>query len=359
MICSHIFIDGNNLAYRAEAGFGSDGGHRMSSGKRNSLVYGFMSMLGNLRSCTTGAIPLIVWDGGYDHRTKLSRKGVEAGIIPDEYKANRGEPDPIKESIHDQMPDLRYILGVTNVPQIRINGYEADDVIASYAAKTVREGGACMAYTVDKDYYQIISDSTIIFRKDDMLGYPQFVEKYEIEPHQWVDVGAIAGDAGDNIYGVPGIGELTALSMVKEHGDYESVIDACVAEVSPLRAEYPDIVDGYELDKLVSTKSHQKTNKYAGCYSGMPFSGVALAMEMKEVKRVKVSVLMVAMYQQRVRLAYRRKKMVDTIDVPDVNIFNRYSDDEFDAACRRFEIPDISYMGSHFACNDVNQGVEK
>jgi 5'-3' exonuclease len=355
MICTHILIDGNNLAYRAVAGYGKDGDYVTSSGKPNSLVYGFMSMLGNLRSCTSGAIPLVVWDGGYDHRTALSERGVELGIIPSPYKANRGEPDPIKDSIHDQMPDLRYIMATTDIPQIRRSGYEADDVIASYAKKISESGGMSMGYTVDRDYFQIISDSTMILRRDDMIGKLQFIEKYGIQPHQWVDVGALAGDTGDNIHGVPGIGEGTAIDLVLKHGDYESVIESCVSELSPLRAEYADIIDEDDLAELIDMKAHQKTNKYAGCYLGMPFTGVALAMERKEIKKIKVSTLMIAMYQQRIRLAYRLKLMVDSIDVPVPVAFDRYNENEFDAACRRFEVNGLLGMKKAFSCDDTRK----
>ncbi len=353
MLCSHILIDASNLAYRAEAGYGSDHGNSTKSGRKNSLVRGFMSMLGNLRSCTSGAMPVIVWEGGYDHRTKLSKKGVELGIVPSTYKANRGKPDPIKDSIHDQMPDLRAILAATDIPQVRVNGYEADDVIASYIKKIVDSGGCAMSYTVDKDYYQSIGESSIIMRREDLVGLPQFVEVYGIQPSQWIDVGALAGDDGDNIHGVPGVGEGTALNMIKAHGDYESVIAACVSELSPLRAEYPDIEDEDNLAKLIDYKAHMKTNKYAGCYVGMPFTGVAMAIEKKLVRNVKVSTLMVSMYQQRVRLAYRLKRMVDDIVLPDLRVFNRFDENEFEAICNRFEVNDLLNIKSAFSCQDV------
>jgi len=353
MLSTHILIDANNLAFRAEAGYGKEGKLRMSSGKRNSLVHGFMSLLGNLRGFTEGTMPIVVWDGGYDYRTAMSKQGVGHGIIPELYKANRGKPDPIKESIHDQMSDLRYILSTTNVPQIRVEGYEADDVIASYAKMLSARGNIVTAYTSDKDYYAMINRNVVILRRDDMMGYSSFVEKYGVEPHQWVDVGAIQGDNGDNIFGVPGVGESTALTLVAECGDYESVIRKCSTELSPLRAEFPDLTTQSDIDWLISTKESQKSNKYAGCYPGMPFSGVAAAIEKKTVKNVRVNTLMIAMYQQRVRLAYLLKKTIDDITLPEIVPFDRYSYDEYEAACRRFEVMDILSFGSAFSCSDV------
>lgn len=353
MLSKYILIDANNLAYRAESGYGKEGNLRTSSGKRNSLVHGFMSLLYNLRTFTSGVMPIVVWDGGYDHRTALSKKGVEYGIVPEAYKENRGEPDPIKESIHEQMPDLRYILSTTNIPQIRKKGYEADDVIASYAKRISSTGESVVAHTVDRDYFQILNRNVILMRRDEMFGYSSFVEKYGIEPRQWVDVGALQGDNGDNIFGVPGIGETTAVEMVRECGDYESVIEKCARELAPLRAEFPDVNDRDEIDWLVSTKASSKTNKYSGCYPGMPFSGVAVAVEKKIVKNVRVNTLMIAMYQHRVRLAYRLKKVVDDINLPEILPFDRYDHNEYDAACRRFEVGEISHYGSAFSCRDI------
>jgi len=355
MLCTHILIDGSNLAYRAESGYGSDGSRRTSSGRPNSLVYGFMSMLASIRNLTEGAIPVIAWEGGYDHRTELSKRGVELGIIPSEYKANRGDPDPIRDSIHNQMPDLRAILATTDIPQIRCSGYEADDVIASYIRKICSEGGRVIALTVDKDYFATISQNSMVYRKDDMVGYSQFVEKYGIEPWQWTDIGALAGDSGDNIYGVPGCGENTAISFIKEHGDYESVIGACSSELSPLRAEYPDIDNQHEIDELISYGKGMRSNKYEGCYVGMPFSGVALAIERKRIKKVKVITLMIAMYQQRVRLAYRLKKMVDDLELPELKVFDRFNVNEFDAVCRRFEVGGLMNFKNAFSCDDVRK----
>lgn len=353
MLSSHILIDANSMAYRAEAGYGKEGNLRMKSGRRNSLVHGFMSLMYNLRVCSHGVMPVIVWDGGYDHRTALSKRGVELGLIPSLYKANRGAPDPIKDSIHTQMPDLRYILSTTNIPQIRVDGYEADDVIASYSKKLYDQDRIVTSHTTDKDYFQIIRDRVMILRKDEIVGHSDFVEKYGIEPCQWVDAGALAGDTGDNIHGVPGVGESTAIGLLKECGDYESVINKCAMELSPLRAEFPDLETQEDIDWLISTKASMKSNKYAGCYPNMPFSGVAAAVEKKVVKNVRVNTLMIAMYQHRARLAYRLKKMVDNIDLPELSLFDRYDRNEFDAACRRFEVNEISGYASVFECSDV------
>jgi 5'-3' exonuclease len=355
MICTHILIDGSNLAYRAESGYGSDGSYKTGAGKSNSLVYGFMSMLANVRNMAVGVIPVIAWEGGYDHRTELSRRGVELGIIPGEYKGNRGEPDPIRQSIHDQMPDLRAILATTDIPQIRVSGYEADDVIASYIRKICSDGGKAMALTVDKDYFATISKNSMVCRKDEIFGYYAFVEKYGIEPEQWTDVGALSGDTGDNIYGVPGCGEKTAISLIKDHGDYESVIAACASELSPLRAEYPDLDNQDDVNELISFGAGKKSNKYEGCYVGMPFSGVALAIERKKIRKVKVITLMIAMYQQRVRLAYRLKKMVDDIELPELKVFNRFDENEFEAICSRFEVTRLMELKRAFSCEDVRR----
>lgn len=348
----YILIDGNNMAYRALHAYDIE--MKTSTGIPTSVIYGVLSQMSYVRGAYQGFLPLIVWDGGYTERTRISKEAQSKGIVPSAYKENRhdSEFDAAKMIFDDQVPKVQELLSLTNVPQIRLNGEEADDVIASYCRKLVPTGKKILCFTGDKDYYQLISDDvTIVARNrgvDTLHTKVKFVEKYGIQPPQWVDVGALMGDDGDNIFGVVGVGPKTAIQLVSEHGDYESVLEACAETLKPLRLEYPDLQTQEDIDELISTRKGNKVNVYEQCYPGMPFTGVALALEQKRLKRVKRMPLIISMYQERVRVAYVLKKMRDQLDVPDIVPFDRYDPDKFNAACDMYELNEVRHQIDRF-----------
>jgi len=341
----YLLIDGNNMAYRALHAYDIE--MKTTTGIPTSVIYGVLSQLAYVRSAYQGFMPLVVWDGGYTERTAISKKAQSEGIIPSAYKENRHDPtfDGAKMVFDDQVPKVQKMISLTNIPQIRLSGEEADDVIASYCRKLTVTGKKILCFTGDHDYYQLITDNVIIVARnrgvDTLTNMTKFVEKYGIQPHQWVDIGALQGDNGDNIFGVPGVGESTAINLVAEHGTYEGVINASVEQMGVLRLEYPDLESAEEIENLVSTRADKKVNPYSGCYPGMPFTGIAMALEQKKLKRVKRAPLYIAMYQERVRIAYVLKKMRDELPVPELVPFNRYDAEGFSAACDMYELNEI------------------
>jgi len=341
----YILIDGNNMAYRALHAYDIE--MKTSTGIPTSVIYGVLSQLSYVRGAYQGFMPLIAWDAGYTERTRISKEAQSKWLVPSAYKENRHDPafDGAKMIFNDQVPKVQELISYTNIPQIRLNGEEADDVIASYCRKLTATGKKILCFTGDHDYYQLISDNVIIIARnrgvDTLTTKEKFVEKHGIQPYQWVDVGALEGDTGDNIFGVPGIGTSTAAKLVLEHGDYEGVIEYCASTIKPLRLEYPDLQTQEAVDALIATKADKKTNAYERCYVGMPYTGVAMAVEEGKLKRVKKTPLYIAMYQDVVRVAYVLKKMRDELPVPELVPFDRYDAAKFSAVCDKYELNEI------------------
>jgi len=351
----YVLIDAYNMAYKAVH---IHEGRKLSSGGDSSVIYGVMQQIATVRTIFPGHIPIVVWDSGYDERTKLSEEGVRAGVVPERYKQNRDETDPFKQSVHDQVPFLKSLISCTDIPQVIRKGCEADDLIASYCELLKGDGRCVVCYTSDDDYLQLLTKGVVRSSKNSgeriMDTEESFFKEYGISPSKWVDVGALCGDSGDNIFGVPGCGCVTAVKLVKEFGTYEKVLEKCQSKYVGLRAEYPDL-DEAGVDTLRSTKS-DKRNPYLHCKSWMPFTGVALAIEQHRVKNPGKQVeLCIAMYEKRVRLAYLLKKMVKDIPLPVPKLFKRWNKAQFEAVCAGFELREIIPISDLFACSEIDR----
>jgi 5'-3' exonuclease len=185
--------------------------------------------------------------------------------------------------------------------------------------------------TSDHDYYQILSNNVSIWdgMKETEITNKTFEEKYKIEPKQHIDVGALMGDSSDNIFGIPGWGEKTALKEIQEHKSWKGVIEHFENKYKDLREKYPDLHTledneektqediKKEFEDLKQTKSNPKKEnsrlKYPEIYWGMPWSGVLSAFEKGEIKMPK-SALMALCFQDRINLAYSLKKMDSDIE---------------------------------------------
>lgn len=228
-----LLIDGNNTAHRVHWT------HRMLSrdGVCVSLLYGFFKTLISLKRRYPDYLPVIAWDGGYARRLAESKIAVAEGIIPTHYKANRPKLDdpnvdipPDVLNVHEQMPPLREALKLARCMQAQVDGVEADDVICTYCKRNT--AGHNVIITSDHDYYQLINEHTEIFdsMKSTYWTRQAFVEAFGFDPILWVDVGALQGDAGDEIHGVPGIGEVNAAKLVKQYGCIDNVLEGLKAK---------------------------------------------------------------------------------------------------------------------------------
>ena len=146
-----------------------------------------------------------------------------------DYKANRQEAP---EDIIAALPDIKKIIEGFNIPIIEMDGFEADDIIGTLAKQAEKEGYEVFMVTPDKDYGQLVSENIKIYKPPyqggnyEILGVDEICKKWDIEKvDQVIDILAMMGDAVDNIPGIPGVGEKTAVKLLKEYGNVESVLE--------------------------------------------------------------------------------------------------------------------------------------
>ena len=217
-----FLIDGNSLAYRAFFALPESIG--TSDGRPTNAIYGLASMLVKIIAEHRPAGVVVAWDAGMSGRE----------VVYDLYKAQRpSRPDLLREQWPHLMP-LVEAFGYTNV---RVEGYEADDVIASLAKRAQEEGIPAMVVSGDRDVYQLVGDGVRVMStsrgitETKVYDRDAVVERYGVPPELVPDLIGLKGDTSDNIPGVPGIGEKTASQLLQQFGSLEEVL-ANVEEVS-------------------------------------------------------------------------------------------------------------------------------
>ncbi len=341
----YLLVDGNNLAVRAA--FANDG-LTNEDGVPTGVHFGVFQSLIFLKKKFIDHQFLIVWDGKSERRMRESKEGVSKKIITSAYKENRDKgdamPQPLKD-FYSQAPFLQKGIGQTGIPQIRLSNYEADDVIASYSQILKNEkSNDVWVVTSDKDYWQILDDNVSLWdgMKREETTKTSWMKEYGMEPSKAIDIGALCGDDGDNIFGVPSIGIKTAVKEVQKYGSLEGILQAYHKKYDALREKYPDLhkMDDVKLGtdrfaEMASVKSDplKPTSrlKFPEIYFGMPFTGFCWEFYKDEIKIPKTE-LMALMFEERVRLAYSLKKMDDNIpDLPSFenSQFNRKFVEEY------------------------------
>jgi DNA polymerase-1 len=139
-----------------------------------------------------------------------------------EYKAHR---PPMPDDMPVQINRIEQILDAMNVPLLRLDGFEADDVIGTIAKKASKDGIDTYICAKDKDMYQLVDDHTYIFdvKKGEVLNDDALIEKYKIKPENFIDVLALQGDTSDNVPGVPLIGEMNAIKLIQQFGSLDNL----------------------------------------------------------------------------------------------------------------------------------------
>lgn len=320
----YLLIDGNNLAVRCA--FANE--ELMSNeGIATGVHYGFLQSLISLKKQFVDYQCLIVWDGESARRVLEAQKGVEGGIVPSGYKENRDRgvdaPKPLQD-FYAQSDLLKKGIGQTGIPQIRLPDFEADDVIASYANLLKKSDNEIVAVTSDNDYWQILDEKVSLWdgMKNKKTTKDSWESEYGVTIDKVVDIGALMGDSSDNIFGIPGWGQKTAIKAVVAHGGWKQIIETYHKKHDPLRKEYPDITDEKCFNELASAVSNPKNpnsrKKFPEIKFGMPFTGVCQALNDRKIKIVK-SELMALVFEERIGLAYSLKKMDDDIaPLPDI-----------------------------------------
>lgn len=159
----------------------------------------------------------------FDSRTKTFRHEMYA-----EYKANRAKTP---EDLHAQVPWIEEILTRLGVPVLRVDGYEADDIIATVARKCAQEGYQCRILSGDKDLLQLVSDTCKEMQPDkanggwETMGMEEVIAKWGIGPEKILDYLSLVGDAADNVPGVKGVGEKTALKLLGQYETLDGIYD--------------------------------------------------------------------------------------------------------------------------------------
>lgn len=226
-----FLLDAFALIYRAYFAFAGNrvdrhgnraSGYTMvnSKGQNTSAIFGFTNTLLELLEKEKPSHIAVVFDmpGETNRQVEFT-----------EYKANRA---PMPDDLRDSIPYIQELVRGFNIPVLGVEGYEADDVIGTLAKKAEKEGYTTYMVTPDKDYGQLLSDKIYMYKPArmgngiDVVGPKDFCEKYGLErPEQFIDILGMWGDAVDNIPGIPGVGEKTAIKFVQEYGSMEGLYE--------------------------------------------------------------------------------------------------------------------------------------
>lgn len=235
-----VILDGYSLMYRAFHALQTP--MTAPDGTPTNAVHGFVMMLLKVieEECPDS---LAV---AFDMHAPTFRARMYDG-----YKANR---KPMPDELRAQDPLIRELIGEMGIAILEAEGYEADDILGTVSLYCEREGLEALLVTGDRDSFQLSGPrTTILYTKkgitDTVRVTPDYIrETYGIEPVQLIDVKSLMGDTSDNIPGVPGVGEKTALKLVQQYGSLENVLDAAPTEQKGKLKER--LVDGRALAEM-------------------------------------------------------------------------------------------------------------
>jgi DNA polymerase-1 len=213
-----FLLDAFALIYRAYFAFSNN--HRVNSkGLNTSAILGFTNTLLEVLKKEKPTHIAVVFD-----TSEPTVRHIEFA----EYKANREE---MPEDLRTAIPYIKKLITSFHIPVLYSNGYEADDVIGTLAKKAEQHGYVTYMMTPDKDYGQLVSENIFIYKPARMgngaevLGPAEICKKWEIENvNQLIDILGLMGDKVDNIPGIPGVGEKTAIQLIKDFGSIENLL---------------------------------------------------------------------------------------------------------------------------------------
>ena len=230
-----VLIDGNNLIFRSYYATAYSGViMRNSKGFPTNALYGFINMMNKIIREDKPEYILVAFDKGKTFRHSEY----------DEYKAGRSDtPDELKQ----QFPVAKDVLNAMGIKYFEIDNYEADDIIGTLSSMAhIDPDFDCEIVSSDKDLLQLIEDDVVVRspKNNDYIIYDRntFKDTYEVEPIRMIDLKALMGDTSDNIPGVAGIGEKTAIKLIKEYDNIDNLY------------EHVDEIKGKVKDKLIEGK---------------------------------------------------------------------------------------------------------
>ena len=217
-------VDGSGYIFRAFYGLPP---MTNPEGVPVNAVFGFSKMLAKLLSDAGTRRFAVIFDS--------SRVSFRNDIYP-EYKANRSEPP---EELVPQFDLIRDATRAFNVPCIELPGFEADDLIATFARMAREEGHEVVIVSSDKDLMQLVADGVSMLdpAKNLTVGRAEVIERFGVGPENVIDVQALAGDSTDNVPGVPGIGVKTAAELIRTYGDLDTLLERAEEIKQPKRRE--------------------------------------------------------------------------------------------------------------------------
>jgi DNA polymerase-1 len=248
----HVFlVDGSGYIFRAYHALPPI--NRKSDGLQLNAVFGFCNMLWKLLRDMKEDKPThlaVVFD--------KSEKTFRTQMYPD-YKAHR--PDP-PDDLRPQFKFIREAVNAFDIPCLEQDGFEADDLIATYVREACAAGATATIVSSDKDLMQLVNDRVVMFdtMKDKKIGRAEVIEKFGVPPEKVIEVQALIGDSTDNVPGVPGIGVKTAAQLIGEYGDLETLL-ARASEIKQDKRRQ-SLIDNAEKarlsKKLVTLDDHVK-----------------------------------------------------------------------------------------------------
>lgn len=245
-----IVVDGNSIVNRAFYGIMGSKMLQTADGTYTNAVYGFLAILfKELDEVKPDYIAV-----AFDLKAPTARHKMYDG-----YKANRkGMP----EELAAQMPILKDVLRAMNITIIEKEGYEADDVLGTLSRIGENSGLEVVLLTGDRDSFQLATDKVSIYiprtkagkTETEIFNRDKVLEVYGVEPKQMIEVKGLQGDTSDNIPGVPGIGEKTALSLVKKYGTIDHLYECVENNTDDLKGKQREkIAENKELAMLSKT----------------------------------------------------------------------------------------------------------
>ena len=212
-----FLLDAMALVYRAYFAY-IRAPLRNSKGESTSAVFGFITFLNKILEDEKPDHIAVVFDTkAPTFRHKMYKQ----------YKATRQE---IPEDMPPQIDMIKKVVKAYNIPLLELDGYEADDIIGTLAKRAEKEKVQTFMVTSDKDYMQLISDRVKMYKpgqqgnEAEIVGFEGVKAKFGVTPDKVIDVLALIGDKSDNVPGVPGVGEKTAIPLVQQYGSLENIL---------------------------------------------------------------------------------------------------------------------------------------
>jgi DNA polymerase-1 len=278
-----LLIDGHSMAYRAFFALPPEN-FTTAQGQHTNAIYGFATMLISLLKDEKPTHVAVAFD--------VSRKTFRTEIFP-EYKANRAKtPDEFRS----QMSYLHELVKGFGISQFEIEGYEADDIIATITKRAEKEGAEVLICTGDRDSFQLVTDkTTVLYPKRGVSEMARMTpdavqEKYGMSPDQYPDFAALRGDPSDNLPSIPGVGEKTAAKWIVEYGSLKELlakVETVAGKVGEsLRANVENVQRNRELTQLI----HDAPMEFsidALAWSGVAESDLTALFEQLEFRTLK------------------------------------------------------------------------